>query len=63
VAAAAPLVQLCRSQEVLQMLRRFNRERGQTLLLVTHNPEVGETCDRIIHMRDGVVEGVEQRPS
>jgi putative ABC transport system ATP-binding protein len=52
-----------RSQEVLHMLRRFNRERGQTLVLVTHDPEVGETCDRIIHMRDGVVEGVEQRPS
>jgi putative ABC transport system ATP-binding protein len=48
-----------RSQEVLDMLRRFNRERGQTLVLVTHDPEVGETCDRIIHMRDGLVEGVE----
>jgi ABC-type lipoprotein export system ATPase subunit len=50
-----------RSQEVLQMLRRFNRERGQTLVLVTHDSEVGDTCDRIIHMRDGLVEGVEQR--
>jgi len=45
-----------RSVEVLQMLRRFNSERGQTLVLVTHDPEVGETCDRIIHMRDGLVE-------
>jgi putative ABC transport system ATP-binding protein len=50
-----------RSQEVLQMLRRFNTERGQTLVLVTHDSEVGEHCDRIIHMRDGLVEGVEQR--
>ena len=50
-----------RSQEVLEMLRRFNRERGQTLVLVTHDAEVGETCDRIIHMRDGLVDGVEQR--
>jgi putative ABC transport system ATP-binding protein len=50
-----------RSQEVLEMLRRFNRERGQTLVLVTHDSEVGEHCDRIIHMRDGLVEGVEQR--
>ena len=50
-----------RSQEVLEMLRRFNRERGQTLVLVTHDAEVGGTCDRIIHMRDGLVEGVEQR--
>jgi putative ABC transport system ATP-binding protein len=52
-----------RSQEVLQMLRRFNRERGQTLVLVTHDSEVGEHCDRIIHMRDGLVEGIEQRTS
>jgi putative ABC transport system ATP-binding protein len=50
-----------RSQEVLQMLRRFNTERGQTLVLVTHDSEVGEHCDRIIHMRDGLVEGIEQR--
>jgi putative ABC transport system ATP-binding protein len=50
-----------RSQEVLDILRRFNRERGQTLVLVTHDPEVGETCDRIIHMRDGLVEDAEQQ--
>jgi ABC-type lipoprotein export system ATPase subunit len=50
-----------RSKEVLGMLRRFNSERGQTLVLVTHDPEVGETCDRIIHMRDGLVESVEFR--
>jgi putative ABC transport system ATP-binding protein len=42
-----------RSAEVLQMLRRFNRERGQTVLMVTHDPEVGAACDRVIHMRDG----------
>jgi putative ABC transport system ATP-binding protein len=45
-----------RSKEVLQMLRAFNTERGQTLLLVTHDPEVGAVCDRIIHMRDGICE-------
>ncbi len=43
------------SQEVLQLLRRFNRERGQTVVLVTHDAEVGAFCDRIIRMRDGVV--------
>jgi len=40
------------SQEVLALLRRFNQERGQTLLLVTHDAEVGAFCDHIIHMRD-----------
>jgi putative ABC transport system ATP-binding protein len=42
-----------RSAEVLQMLRRFNRERGQTVLMVTHDADVGAACDRVIHMRDG----------
>jgi len=44
------------SNDVLQLLQRFNRERGQTLLLVTHDPEVGAFCDRIVHMRDGLIE-------
>ena len=52
------------SKEVLQMLRRFNAERGQTLLLVTHDPEVGAVTDRIIHMRDGICEKSESlRPA
>jgi putative ABC transport system ATP-binding protein len=42
-----------RSAEVLQLLRRFNRERGQTVLMVTHDADVGAACDRVIHMRDG----------
>jgi len=42
-----------RAGEVLGLLRTFNRERGQTVVLVTHDPEVGATCDRIIRMRDG----------
>jgi putative ABC transport system ATP-binding protein len=48
-----------RAREVLVMLRRFNRERGKTLLLVTHDPEVGAACDRIVHMRDGLCQGSE----
>jgi len=44
------------SQEVLALLRRFNRERGQTVLLVTHDTEVSAFCDRIIHMRDGLIQ-------
>ena len=44
-----------RAREVLALMRWFNREHGQTLLLVTHDPEVGEACDRVVHMRDGLV--------
>jgi putative ABC transport system ATP-binding protein len=42
-----------RSAEVLALFREFNREHGQTIVLVTHDSEVGEACDRVIRMRDG----------
>jgi putative ABC transport system ATP-binding protein len=44
------------SAEIMETLREVNRERGTTFLLVTHDPEVAEACDRTILMRDGVVE-------
>ena len=43
------------AKEVLELLRRFNRERGQTVVVVTHDAEVGAFCDRIVRMRDGLV--------
>jgi putative ABC transport system ATP-binding protein len=46
-----------RSAEILALLRRLNREHGQTFVLVTHDPEVGDACDRIVRMRDGGVAG------
>jgi putative ABC transport system ATP-binding protein len=49
-----------RSEEVLNLLRAFNRERGQTFVLVTHDAEVGAACDRIIRMRDGIVQAEEE---
>jgi putative ABC transport system ATP-binding protein len=42
-----------RSAEVLALFRQFNREQGQTIVLVTHDSDVGEACDRVIKMRDG----------
>jgi putative ABC transport system ATP-binding protein len=49
-----------RATEVLAVLRDFNRRRGQTVLLVTHDVDVGATCDRIIRMRDGLIVGDER---
>jgi putative ABC transport system ATP-binding protein len=43
------------SDAVLQMLRRSNRELGQTTLMITHNPEAASIADRILHMRDGEI--------
>jgi putative ABC transport system ATP-binding protein len=37
----------------------LNKERGTTLVVVTHDPEVAAQTRRIIHIRDGVVEAGE----
>jgi putative ABC transport system ATP-binding protein len=49
-----------RAVEVLALLRRVNQERGQTVVVVTHDVEVGAACDRIIRMRDGQIIGDER---
>jgi putative ABC transport system ATP-binding protein len=41
------------SDAVLSMLRQSNKELGQTVLMITHNPEAAKYGDRILHMRDG----------
>ncbi len=46
------------SEIVLRMLRQSNKELGQTVLMITHNPEAAEYADRIIHMRDGHIDPV-----
>jgi putative ABC transport system ATP-binding protein len=50
------------SGNVLQMLRQSNKELGQTVLMITHNPEAARIGDRIIHMRDGAIVPAEQDP-
>lgn len=44
------------SREVVELLRRFNRETQQTFILVTHDPAVAEQTDRVVHLLDGKVE-------
>ena len=44
-----------RTAEVLALLRQLNRDADQTFVLVTHDTEVGEACDRIVRMRDGKI--------
>src|SRR5271154_106972 len=47
------------SESVLGMLRQLNKELGQTIVMITHNPEATAYSDRVVHMRDGlIVDGV-----
>ena len=48
---------------VLELLERFNRERGQTIVLVTHNPAVWSRCDTVITLSDGRIDSIERRAS
>ena len=43
------------SEIVLNMFRELNRKFKQTIILVTHNPELVTYTDRLIEMRDGVI--------
>jgi putative ABC transport system ATP-binding protein len=42
--------------EIMELLLKLNRERGTTLIIVTHDPEIAQQTQRIVNIRDGVVE-------
>ena len=50
------------SEVVLGMLRHSNQELGQTVLMITHNPEAAAYGDTIIHMRDGQIVEADKDP-
>ena len=43
-------------KEIMTLLLNLNKERGTTLIIITHDPTIGEQAQRIIRIRDGVVE-------
>jgi ABC-type lipoprotein export system ATPase subunit len=47
-------------EEVLGLFQRLHQERNLALIVVTHNPEVGERAERLIRLRDGHI--IEDRP-
>jgi len=42
-------------EEIMKLLLSLNKERGTTLIIVTHDSDVAAQTQRVIHIRDGVV--------
>ncbi len=43
-------------EQILALLQRVHRDRKATLLMVTHDPRAASWCERVIRLRDGLVE-------
>ena len=43
------------TDEIMDLLRKLNREHGTTFIVVTHNPAVARAADRIVTVRDGKI--------
>jgi putative ABC transport system ATP-binding protein len=44
-------------QEIMVVLRELNQEQGKTFVLITHDPNVAQTTDRLVEIRDGEIAG------
>lgn len=49
------------SIEVMHIMWKMAREKMQTIVIVTHDPEVALYADKVVHIRDGDIQSVEQR--
>lgn len=45
--------------EIMHLLLKLNKERGLTLVVVTHDPTIAAQTQRVIHLRDGMIENEE----
>lgn len=45
------------SDEIVELLRKSNRDYKQTIIMITHNMEIAKSADRIIKIEDGKIVG------
>ena len=48
--------------EIVQLMRKLNKEKGQTFVIITHDAAIAENADRIIYLKDGLIEGTKETP-
>lgn len=51
------------SVDMMKMMVRMVRKERKTLIIVTHDEELSEYCDRIVHIRDGNILSIEENPN
>jgi putative ABC transport system ATP-binding protein len=44
-------------REIMSLLLNLNKESGTTLIIVTHDPTIAEQTQRVIRLRDGLLDG------
>ncbi len=49
--------------EIVQLMKRLNKERGQTFIVVTHDPQIAEQADKTIFLKDGLIEDMKEAES
>jgi putative ABC transport system ATP-binding protein len=42
-------------KEIMELILKLNRERGTTIIIVTHDPKIGELTNRVIRLMDGLI--------
>ncbi|MDW8300589.1 MAG: ABC transporter ATP-binding protein [Anaerolineae bacterium] len=47
-------------KEIMELFRTLHRERGITLIIVTHDPNIAAQSERIIRLKDGLIEYAEE---
>ncbi|MGC9345287.1 MAG: ABC transporter ATP-binding protein [Candidatus Bathyarchaeales archaeon] len=48
--------------EIVQLMKKLNKEKRQTFVVVTHDPHIAEAANRIVHLKDGLIAGIEEAP-
>jgi ABC-type lipoprotein export system ATPase subunit len=51
------------TDEIMDTLRRLNENEGITIVIVTHEVDVAKYCKRVVHMRDGRIDGKDHESS
>ena len=48
-------------EKVEELLFGYNKNKGVTLIVVTHDPELAGKCDMVVNIKDGRIESVEEK--